>query len=216
MSWPGRGFGQNSGQHLKGARETGEACWKTGGQVRREGKNFGVKIGVQPASANDMFLVSFIEEGEPAARASEAIAPAEDSSRIVQLEQELDATRKELNAVIRDLEASNEDLRAVNDEALSINEEFQSTNEELETSKEELQALNEELTALNAQLQETLEQQRATSADLENILKSSDVATLFLEFRVEDPVFYTRGKGFLRRFRGRHRTPRRRSGATLP
>ncbi|MGA9265373.1 MAG: response regulator, partial [Rhodomicrobium sp.] len=73
------------------------------------------------------------------------------------------------------------DLRALNEEAQSINEEFQSTNEELETSKEELQALNEELTALNGQLQETLEHQRATAADLQNILNSSDVATLFLD-----------------------------------
>ncbi|MGO9984913.1 MAG: response regulator, partial [Rhodomicrobium sp.] len=181
---------------LEGARETGEACWKTGGQVRREGKTFGVKIGVRPASANDMFLVSFIEEGEPAAGAPEADAPAEDSSRIIQLEQELDATRKELNAVIRDLELSNEDLRAVNDEALSINEEFQSTNEELETSKEELQALNEELTALNAQLQETLEQQRTTSADLENILNSSDVATLFLDSALKIRFFTPAAKAF--------------------
>ncbi len=100
---------------------------------------------------------------------------------MVQLEQELDATHKELNAVIRDLEISNEDLRAVNEEAQSINEEFQSTNEELETSKEELQALNEELTALNGQLQETLEHQRATAADLQNILNSSDIATVFLD-----------------------------------
>ena len=166
---------------LEGAREAGETCWKTGGQIRRERKVFGVKIGVQPLPAGDMFLVSFVEEREPAAPASDANAPPEDSSRVVQLEQELDATRKELNAVIRDLEISNEDLRAVNEEALSINEEFQSTNEELETSKEELQALNEELTALNAQLQESLEQQRATAADLQNILDSSDVATLFLD-----------------------------------
>ncbi|MFZ1101483.1 MAG: response regulator, partial [Hyphomicrobiaceae bacterium] len=63
----------------------------------------------------------------------------------------------------------------------SINEEFQSTNEELETSKEELQSLNEELTALNSQLQETVEQQRATASDLQNILNSTDVATLFLD-----------------------------------
>ena len=189
---------------------------RQGGQVRREGKNFGVKIGVQPASANDMFLVSFIEEGEPAARASEAIAPAEDSSRIVQLEQELDATRKELNAVIRDLEVSNEDLRAVNEEALSINEEFQSTNEELETSKEELQALNEELTALNAQLQETLEQQRATSADLENILNSSDVATLFLDSALKIRFFTPAAKSFFGVSGVDIGRPRRRSGATLP
>ena len=166
---------------LESARETGTSSWKTGGLIRREGKSFGVKIGVQPVSAQDMFLVSFIEEAEPAPRASEATAPPEDSSRVLQLELELDETRKELNAVIRDLEVSNEDLRAVNEEALSINEEFQSTNEELETSKEELQALNEELNALNAQLQETLEQQRATAADLKNILNSSDIATLFLD-----------------------------------
>ena len=42
-------------------------------------------------------------------------------------------------------------------------------NEELLTSKEELQSLNEELTALNSQLQETLERQRTTSNDLQNV-----------------------------------------------
>ena len=64
---------------------------------------------------------------------------------------------------------------------MSVNEELQSTNEELLTSKEELQSLNEELTALNAQLQETLERQRILSNDLQNVLYSTDVATLFLD-----------------------------------
>jgi len=49
------------------------------------------------------------------------------------------------------------------------------------TSKEELQSLNEELTALNSQLQETLERQRTTSNDLQNVLNSTDVATLCLD-----------------------------------
>jgi two-component system CheB/CheR fusion protein len=44
-----------------------------------------------------------------------------------------------------------------------------------------LQSLNEELTALNTQLQETLERQRTTSNDLQNVLYSTDVATLFLD-----------------------------------
>jgi two-component system CheB/CheR fusion protein len=65
--------------------------------------------------------------------------------------------------------------------SLSVNEEYQSTNEELLTSKEELQSLNEELTALNGQLHETLERQRTTSNDLQNVLYSSDVATIFLD-----------------------------------
>ena len=166
---------------LETVRETGEGVWKTGAQIRREGKSVGVKIGVQPVSAEGMFLVSFIEEVQSIPQVSGTAVPVEDSSGIVQLELELNETRNELNAVIRDLEVSNEDLRAANEEAHSINEEFQSTNEELETSKEELQALNEELSALNGQLQETLEQQRATAADLQNILNSSDIATLFLD-----------------------------------
>jgi len=56
-----------------------------------------------------------------------------------------------------------------------------SVNGKLEASKEELQSLNAELNALNAQLQETAERHRATSDDLNNILNSSDVATLFLD-----------------------------------
>ena len=72
---------------------------------------------------------------------------------------------------------------AVNEEALSVNEEYQSTNEELLASKEELQSLNEELTALNSQLQETLERQRTTADDLQNVLYSTKVATIFLDTR---------------------------------
>ena len=166
---------------LEEARETNELTWKSGAQMRRDGASAAVKIGVHPVLAEGLFLVIFIEESEQAPATSEARPAPENASRVLQLEQELDETRKELNTVIRDLEISNEELRAVNEEGLSINEEFQSTNEELETSKEELQSLNEELTALNAQLQETLEQQRATSTDLQNILNSSDVATLFLD-----------------------------------
>ena len=41
--------------------------------------------------------------------------------------------------------------------------------------------MNEELTALNSQLQESLERQRTTSDDLQNVLYSTDVATLFLD-----------------------------------
>ena len=72
---------------------------------------------------------------------------------------------------------------AINEEALSVNEEYQSTNEELLASKEELQSLNEELNALNSQLQETLERQRTTADDLQNVLYSTKVATIFLDTR---------------------------------
>ena len=86
-----------------------------------------------------------------------------------------------MQAAIRTLEISTEEQKAVNEEALSVNEEYQSTNEELLTSKEELQSLNEELAALNSQLQETLERQRTTANDLQNVLYSTNVATIFLD-----------------------------------
>ncbi len=112
-----------------------------------------------------------------------------DPARIADLERELDVTRSELHAAIHNLELSSEEQKAVNEEALSVNEEFQSTNEELLTSKEELQSLNEELTALNSQLQETLDRQRTTSDDLQNVLFSTDVATLFLDLNLNIRFF---------------------------
>ena len=45
----------------------------------------------------------------------------------------------------------------------------------------EYRSTNEDLTAINSQLQDTLERQRTTSDDLQNILYSIDVATLFLD-----------------------------------
>ena len=51
----------------------------------------------------------------------------------------------------------------------------------LEISGEEQRAVNEGLTALNSQLQETLDRQRITSNELQNVLYSTDVATLFLD-----------------------------------
>lgn len=57
-------------------------------------------------------------------------------------------------------------------------------------SKDELQSRNEELiTALNGQLRATVERQRATSRDLQNILDSTEVATLFLDVELNIPFF---------------------------
>jgi two-component system, chemotaxis family, CheB/CheR fusion protein len=138
----------------------------------------------------ELLLVGFLEADQknqlafhtPAAKTRRGVElSAGDDARVRDLERELDTARTELHAAIHSLELSSEEQKAVNEEALSLNEEFQSTNEELLTSKEELQSLNEELTALNSQLQETLDRQRTTSNDLQNVLYSTDVATLFLD-----------------------------------
>jgi two-component system CheB/CheR fusion protein len=141
-------------------------------------------IAVEPVDSDgeDLLLVCFIEEPKPEVRPRRSGVPARgEGPRIRQLEEELEDARKELRNAVHERESSNEEQKAVNEEALSVNEEFQATNEELVASKEELQSLNEELTALNAQVQETLERQRTTSNDLQNVLYSTDVATLFLD-----------------------------------
>jgi len=144
-------------------------------------------IDVLPAQ-NDgeaLLLVCFTDRPRPERprpeQGQDRLPLSQDAPRIAELEAELAATRAELQGAVRTLEASSEEQSAINEETLSVNEEFQSTNEELLTSKEELQSLNEELTALNSQLQESLERQRTTSDDLQNILYSTDVATLFLD-----------------------------------
>ena len=123
-------------------------------------------------------LVCFVDapQAAPAAQPAGGDGPADRA-----LEQELESTRDELQAAIHDLELSSEEQKAINDEASSLNEELQSTNEELLTSKEELQSINEETTALNTQLLEALARQRTTSNDLQNILNSTNVATIFLD-----------------------------------
>ena len=153
-----------------------------GRPLLQDGVSVSYSIDVQPVSSEgeDLLLICFNERPENIERTAAISVPA-DLPRIAELELELDASRTELQAANRNLEFSSEEQRAINEEALSINEEYQSTNEELLTSKEELQSLNEELTALNAQLQETLERQRTTSNDLQNVLYSTDVATLFLD-----------------------------------
>ncbi len=135
-----------------------------------------------PRDYEDLLQVCFVEEPAPQAGRSGGVTPA-DVPRLVELERELEATKTELQGALRNLEISSEEQMAINEEALSVNEEYQSTNEELLASKEELQSLNEELTALNSQLQETLERQRTTADDLQNVLYSTKVATIFLDTR---------------------------------
>ncbi|MDP3897248.1 MAG: chemotaxis protein CheB, partial [Mesorhizobium sp.] len=153
-----------------------------GGRLADDATGGLFSIDVQPVvnDGESLLLICFVNEPQIEQKPGKQKSAANDS-RIVQLEQELEATRAELQGAIRNLEVSSEEQKAINEEALSVNEEFQSTNEELLTSKEELQSLNEELTALNSQLHETLDRQRTTSNDLQNVLYSTDVATIFLD-----------------------------------
>ena len=161
-----------------------------GGRFDRDGVavSFDISLQTVPVEGEQLMLICFVD-GQPLEPKKDDSGLPLDGARIADFEQELAATRTELQGAIHNLEISGEEQRAINEEALSVNEEYQSANEELLTSKEELQSLNEELTALNSQLQETLDRQRTTANDLQNILYSTDVATLFLDMNLNIRFF---------------------------
>ncbi len=98
-----------------------------------------------------------------------------------QMEQDLRSTKEYLQTAIEELETSNEELKSTNEELQSANEELQSTNEELETSKEELQSVNEELVTVNSELEQKINELSKTGSDMQNLLTSTEIGTIFLD-----------------------------------
>lgn len=98
----------------------------------------------------------------------------EAEQRIHDLEAELQFTRENLQATVEELETSNEELQATNEELLASNEELQSTNEEL-------QSVNEELYTVNAEFQTKFSELSQLNNDLDNLIASTEIATLFLD-----------------------------------
>ena len=94
--------------------------------------------------------------------------------RISELEDELKQAREDLNLVVQEVETSNEELQATNEELLAANEELQSTNEEL-------QSVNEELHTVNSELQQKIEDLASLNSDMDNLLKSTEIGTIFLD-----------------------------------
>ena len=94
--------------------------------------------------------------------------------QLAALEAELGTTKESLQAAIEQLEASNEELQA-------SNEELQSSNEELQSTNEELQSVNEELYTVNAEYQRKIAELTELTNDMDNLLASTDIGTIFLD-----------------------------------
>ena len=132
--------------------------------------------------AESDFLLVVFNRTEPAQ--DRALQQRPDGSHdvvLAQLEAELQRKREQLQETIESAEISTEELRASNEELQAINEELRSATEELETSKEELQSVNEELITVNYELKVKVEETGKANDDLNNLIASTDIATIFVD-----------------------------------
>jgi len=154
----------------------------------RDGRTFYVNMIVRPvqeeadqALPGNLILVLFDEVEETMSAEGKTPRDGCHDPMVLQLENELQHTKERLQATIEQYETSTEELKVSNEELQAINEELRSTTEELETSKEELQSINEELVTVNQELKVKVDETGEINNDLQNLIASTDIATIFVD-----------------------------------
>ena len=125
----------------------------------------------------ELYLISIVPMETPTRHDvdAEPFRPDDQTTqRIVDLERELEFTKESLQTTVEELESSNEELQSTNEELLAANEELQSTNEELHS-------VNEELYTVNAEHQRKINELSQLTADLDNLMRSTEIGTVFLD-----------------------------------
>ena len=134
-----------------------------------------------PEPLQGMLLIAFKEESMQLKVKRRRTGTVQDHKQLENLELELLKTREELCATREEMQSTLEELKSTNEELQSMNEELQSTNEELTTSKEEMESMNEELQSVNAEQSVQLDDFKLVSNDMENLLNSTEIVTVFLD-----------------------------------
>ncbi len=141
-----------------------------------------IRLEVRPMVGNDSargyYLVLFEKQADTAAEAPEG---NRHELAAHEREDEIEFLKAQLSATVEQADATSEELMASNEELQAMNEEMRSATEELETSKEELQSVNEELTTVNHELKSSVEELSRANADLNNLMASTDIGTIFLD-----------------------------------
>ena len=173
-------------------------------RVKTNGESVRVNLSVwpigSPKSLRGLTVITLVpaprEKSEP--HKKEQAPGSKESGTWEEMERDLHYTRENLQTTIEELETSNEELRSSNEELQSANEELQSTNEELETSKEEMQSLNEELNTVNSELESHVRQLARSNDDMNNLLNSMQVATVFVDNELRVKRYTEQAKNVIR------------------
>lgn len=127
------------------------------------------------------FILIIFKPAQENSQESVAVRVVSDEPLARQLEEELIGVKAQLRSSIEQHEYQAEELKASNEELQAMNEELRSAAEELETSKEELQSINEELRTVNQELKVKIEEIGIASNNLQNLVNSANVGTIFLD-----------------------------------
>ncbi|MEY2507175.1 MAG: two-component system, chemotaxis family, CheB/CheR fusion protein [Verrucomicrobiota bacterium] len=164
------------------AAQTQETIFTAPQTVELDGTPQMVVVEVRPMRSTDeakgFALVLFHRQVETVPRPSD---PSLHDIVARNLDDEVQYLKEQLNATVDQYEGANEELKASNEELQAVNEEMRSASEELETSKEELQSVNEELTTVNHELKASIEDLSKANTDLNNLMASTDIGTIFLD-----------------------------------
>jgi two-component system, chemotaxis family, CheB/CheR fusion protein len=116
---------------------------------------------VHDAQGDTQLVLVLFDEVEDTMSADVTV-PGDDGRdpRVVQLEEELRRTRQQLQHTIEQSETSTEELKASNEELRSMNEELITVNHELKAKVDETAKIND---------------------DLQNLIASTDIATVFVD-----------------------------------
>ena len=123
----------------------------------------------------EIVLIEIFFDADESPTEEEAPSPNNlTEGKVSTLQQQLRAAKRRSQELVNELEATNEELQTSNRELMASNEELQSTNEEL-------QSVNEELYTVNSELQMKNEELTTANNDISNLLKSTEIGTIFLD-----------------------------------
>ena len=173
---------ENSGQQPKPDAATPPWAVAAPVQVTLDGTL--LRVGVRGQAVAGTRMVHLYFESLPLTPRHPSADPPVPDNQLV-LEEAMQETREQLQLTIEEFETSREELRAQNEELQSVNEELRSAAEELETSKEESQSMAEELQMVNQEMKAHLDELKQAKSDLENLIAATEIATLFLDRRLQ-------------------------------
>lgn len=147
------------------------------GCIEREDTSYSLKCFIDSPEddAEEYLCLSFIQDAQKSDTTEYKVYRASDMDghRLKELDTSLLEYQRRYQEALIELGSTREELQSSNEELMAANEELQSTNEEL-------QSVNEELYTVNSEYHEKINELTDINNDLENLIKSTNMAVLML------------------------------------